>query len=71
MPFLKMNVTLYEKLLAQGGDIWSDLTHFLGPKAGILAKNSFEKSNAPHIPGITPSGLTLQVTVRQEINKKE
>ena len=26
---------------------------------GILTKNSLEKSNAPHMPGVPPSGLTL------------
>ena len=25
---------------------------------GILTKNSYEKLNAPHVPGVPPSGLT-------------
>ena len=41
-------------------DIWSDLTKFWGPTVGNLTKNSSEKSNAPHIPGVLPpSGFTL------------
>ena len=37
---------------------------FSGPTVGILVQNSFEKSNAPHMPGVSPPpppllGLTL------------
>ena len=31
----------------------------LGPTVGILTKNSCEKSNAPHMPEVPPSALTL------------
>ena len=41
------------------GDIWSDLTKFWDPTVGILTKNSSEKSNAPHIPGVLPLGLNI------------
>ena len=41
------------------GDIWSDLTKFWGPTVGILTKTSSEKSNAPHMPGVSPLGLNI------------
>ena len=41
-------------LLPQCGNIWSDLTQFWGPTVRILAKNSSEQSNSPHMPGVPP-----------------
>ena len=42
-----------------GYNNWSDLTKFWGPTVAILTKNSSEKSNAPHKPGVPPLGLIL------------
>ena len=57
----------------QGGYILSDLTKFWGSTVGILTKNSSEKSNAPHMPGVpTPSSITLidaELCVNNSITK--
>ena len=36
-----------------------DLTKFWGPTVRILTKHSSEKSNAPHMPGVSPLGLNI------------
>ena len=46
-------------LLRQGGDNRSDMSQFWGPAVGILTKDSSEKSSAPNMPKLPPSGLTL------------
>ena len=42
---MPINVKLYDKLLAKGGYVSSDFTHFSGPT---------EKSDAPHMAGVPP-----------------
>ena len=51
---------LSENQALEGGGYLFYLTKFWDPMVGILTKNSSEKSNAPHMPGVPPPlGLNI------------
>ena len=51
---------LSENQALEGGEYLIYLIKFWDPMAGILTKNSSEKSNAPHMPGVPPPlGLNI------------